>query len=119
MLNQEKVSMVREFINRLHNIDDPAAIVVTIHLFCENALNQLMKQKKKTPDKYITEQSAFIVKLDLCFNMGLINESLFINLVKLNTLRNRCAHKVDVDFNKIDHNYWMGNVEDMIGSDEK
>ncbi|NIK74984.1 hypothetical protein FHS15_000082 [Paenibacillus castaneae] len=119
MVNDEKVPLAREFINRLHKIDDPAAIVVTIHLFCENALNQLMKQKKKTPDKYITEQSAFLVKLDLCYNMGLLNEPMFNNLVKLNTLRNKCAHKVDVDFDKIDHNYWMGNVEDKIGSNEK
>ncbi len=71
-----------------------------------------MKQKKKTPDEYITEQSAFLVKLDLYYSIGLVDEPMFNNLVKLKALRNKCAHKVDVDFDKIDHNYWMGNVED-------
>lgn len=69
MGNNGKVPLVSEFINRLYKIDDPAAIVVTIHLFCDNALNQLINQKKKTPDKYITEQSAFIVTLDLCYKI--------------------------------------------------
>lgn len=110
----ETKSAGQEFIDRLRKIDDPAAIIVTTHLFCENALNELMKAKKKTPGQFIKEDSAFVVKLDLCFNMGLISEELFINLNKLNKLRNKCAHKVHVDFTTIDHNYNMFNTEGKI-----
>lgn len=108
------VKTTEEFISRLKKIGDPSAMIVTIHLFCEHALNELMKVKKRNPGKFITDNSSFVVKLDLCYNMNLINQELFENLVKLNRLRNKCAHTLNVNFSKIDHNY---NTFDIPGVD--
>lgn len=111
---EETKTTVSEFLDRLRKIEDPAAIVVTTHLFCEHAINRLLLEKKKTGNKYIKDKSSFLIRLDLCFNMGLISDEIFYNLIKLNDLRNKCAHNLYVDYSKIDHNYHMFNINEKI-----
>ena len=101
------IPLGQKYLDRLQNIEDPAAIVVTTHLFCEHALNRLLEERKKTPGKFIKDNSSFVVKLDFCYNMGFISQKVFENLIKLNKLRNDCAHSVDVDYSIIDHNYHL------------
>ncbi|MFJ7950351.1 hypothetical protein ACIQZG_02365 [Lysinibacillus sp. NPDC096418] len=106
------------YFERLEKIEDPSALVVTTHAFCEHIINEILAERKKTKtkNKYINNSSSYIVKLDLCYNMNLLDDELFDNLMRLNTLRNKCAHGVNVDFEKIDHNY---NLVDKIFNVEK
>jgi len=39
--------------------------------------------------------------------MNLISDEIFGNLIKLNDLRNKCDHNVQVNFDNIDHNYHL------------
>jgi hypothetical protein len=94
-----------KFLDKLKNIQDNAALVVTIHLYTEYWINRILEDKKKNPGKIVKNDSSYLVKLDFIYNMGFITENIFWNLQKLNKLRNNCAHKLDYDFVGMDCNY--------------
>lgn len=99
------------FVERLTNNSDSLSNIVTIHLFCENAVNILVKAKairvedfsKKSKDgKYIPIlDSNYSTKLYFVFSMGLIEQKLYENLRLLNYWRNKAAHNVHQDIKKL------------------
>lgn len=105
----EQKFIAQKYLGKINNIQDEVAKVVNIHLYTEHVINKIMSRKKKNPNKHIHERSSFIVKLDLLYNMDLIPQELYENINKLNTLRNKCAHNLDYDFEGMDCNYNMTN----------
>jgi len=92
----------QECISRLRYITDPTAFIVTVHLFTEQWLNQILLRFCRHKD--LTDYTYF-QKLEICFAIGKLTEDLFFNLKKLNTLRNRLAHKLDFDLTKVELDY--------------
>lgn len=91
-----------EFLKRLNSITDPIAFILTVHLFTEHWLNQILLKFCLSHD--LTDHR-YSVKLDIVHGMGKLTEDLFHNLSKLNKLRNQVAHKVDFDFTHMDLDY--------------
>ena len=92
----------QECIGRLRAIFDPTAFVVTLHLFTEHWLNQILL--KFCPYGDLTHYN-YYRKLEICHALGKLTEDLFFNLCKLNKLRNQVAHNVDFDLTKMEIDY--------------
>lgn len=80
-------------------MDGPLAIAVSLHLFVEYWLNQLIQAKCPNADTILDDKRnlTFYVKLQLVYGMGLIPERIFSNIKRLNKLRNSYAHNLDFD----------------------
>ena len=99
------------FVERLSNNSDPLSNIVTVHLFCENAINSLIKAKavgvedftkKNRGDSYIPIlDSNYAIKLYFVFSMGLIGQKLYENLRLLNNWRNKAAHNIHENIKKL------------------
>ena len=103
------------FVERISNNSDSLSNIVTIHLFCENAVNSLIKAKavgvedfsrKGKNETYIPIlDSNYATKLYFVFSMGLIDQKLYENLRLLNFWRNKAAHNVHEDIKKFPMNF--------------
>lgn len=102
------------FVERITNNSDSLSNIVTIHLFCENAINSLIKAKavrvedfsKKKDEMYIPIlDSNYSTKLYFVYSMGLIEQKMYENLRLLNYWRNRAAHNVYEDVKKLPMNF--------------
>lgn len=99
------------FVERLSNNSDPLSNIVTVHLFCENAINSLIKAKaigvedftkKNRGDAYIPIlDSNYAMKLYFVFSMGLIEQKLYENLRLLNNWRNKAAHNIHEEIKRL------------------
>ena len=99
------------FVERLSSNSDPLSNIVTIHLFCENAINCLIKAKaigvedltrRSREETYIPIlDSNYATKLYFVFSMGLIDQKLYENLRLLNSWRNKAAHNIHEDIKKL------------------
>lgn len=99
------------FVERLSNNSDPLSNIVTVHLFCENAINCLIKAKaigvedfsKRNRDElYIPIlDSNYSTKLYFVYSMGLIEQKLYENLRLLNHWRNKAAHNIHEEIKRL------------------
>ena len=104
------------FVERVTNNSDSLSNIVTIHLFCENAINSLIKEKaipvedhsRKKDETYIPIlDSNYSTKLYFVYSMGLIDQKIYENLRLLNYWRNRAAHNVYEDIKKFPMNFYI------------
>ena len=102
------------FIERLWNNSDSLSNIVTIHLFCENAINSLIKEKAIRVEDYSRRKdetyipildSDYSTKLYFVYSLGLIEQNLYENLRLLNYWRNKAAHNVYEDIKKFPMNF--------------
>src|SRR5205814_10525740 len=70
-------------ISALRRIQEPVALVVTLHLFTEQWLNLILR---KFCLKFDLSNYVYRRKLEIAFGMGKLSEELFFNLGKLNKL---------------------------------
>lgn len=108
---------LRKFVDRLTDNSDPLSNVVTVHLFCENAINKLINEKavkvknyrKKIKDKSFIPilESNYANKLYFVYSLGLIEELLYENLRLLNFWRNKAAHNVDVNLKELPMDFYV------------
>jgi len=99
------------FVERLTTNSDPLSNIVTVHLFCENAINCLIKakgvgvedySKKNRGDTYIPIlDSNYATKLYFVFSMGFIDHKLYDNLRLLNHWRNKAAHNIHEEIKRL------------------
>lgn len=106
--------VVKIFVERLSNNSDSLSNIVTIHLFCENAINNLIKEKairvedysRKKDETYIPIlDSNYSTKLYFVYSLGLIEQKLYENLRLLNYWRNKAAHNIHEDIKKFPMNF--------------
>ncbi len=84
---------------RLRGLENPLATVLSIHLFTEYLLDQMIRLRSPVAADILKDHRSytFSVKLTLVYHMNLINRPLFRNLRGLNGMRNEYAHEIDVD----------------------
>lgn len=107
------------FVERLTNNSDPLSNIVTVHLFCENAINSLIKAKaigvedfakKNRHETYIPIlDSNYSTKLYFVFSIGLIEQNLYTNLRLLNHWRNKAAHNIHEDIKQFPMEFHIFN----------
>jgi len=96
-----KTVVTRKHAEALATLDNYLAIVLSIHTFVESLLDQMIEAHSPAPPVYRQLRDArefgFAVKLAIALQMRVIDEPLYKNLKRLNELRNRYAHEIDVD----------------------
>ncbi len=95
------------WLHLIQNNKEPLTIIITTHLFVEYGLNHLIESSCKYPSKILGDNNrwTFSLKLELCFQLGLIEEYLYLNIRKLNDIRNEYGHNLDVNFRDLDLNF--------------
>ena len=93
-----------EFILRVRLHDDEVAVILKGHLLVEYLINKIIEQKHATPDKILEKSRNFTFskKLHLVHSMGLLPHYLFENINRINRLRNKLAHSLTFDLDKVD-----------------
>jgi hypothetical protein len=86
----------------LRAIHEPVALIVTLHLFTEQWLNLILG--KFCPHFDLTRYT-YRRKLEIAFAIAKLNQDLFWNLGKLNSLRNKIAHDLAFDLTTMDLDY--------------
>lgn len=107
-MNYEKF-IATAYINRLSRVNDPLAVVVTIHLYTEYWLDRILESACENPNR-LPRQMNYKNKLDIVHSLVSLPDGLHKNLSKLNTLRNKCAHNLDFDFSTADYNYDLSTL---------
>lgn len=94
--------LLDEFLFRLDNCADPITFVLTVHMFSEFWLNQILW--KFCPGADLSRWD-FFKKLELCFALEKLPRPLLVNLQKLNDLRVSAAHDLNFDVTTMDRGY--------------
>ncbi len=102
-----------KYFEKLSLIEEPTTKVLTIHLYTEFWINKLIDLSSPKPQEILNRNLNFSIKLILIYNMGLIPEQLYLNIKKLNKLRNKYAHNLDYEFTKSDLNYVYSNGKNI------
>lgn len=89
--SSDPLKVGRALFRRLSAITDPLAFIVTVHLFTEHWLNEILL--RFCPHEDLTSLR-YADKLRVVKGIGKLPESLSHNLRKLNELRNKVAHKM-------------------------
>jgi len=77
--------------------EDPLGVVIRGHLYVESRLIQLIEEALVDPGAIDLTRLNFPVKLDLAVALGLLSENDKRGYAALNALRNRVAHKADIE----------------------
>ncbi|WP_342605534.1 hypothetical protein [Peribacillus sp. FSL E2-0159] len=99
-----KKFILSSYLDRLNEIRDPLAQVITIHLFSEYWLDRILISICTNPNS-LPNQINYKQKLDIVHSLVQLPDGLHKNLSKLNRLRNQCAHNLELNFSNADYNY--------------
>ena len=95
------------WLHLIQNKKEPLTFVITTHLFVEYGLNYLIESNCKNPSKILEDNNrwTFAMKLEICYQMNLIEDYLYLNIRKLNDIRNKYGHNLTVNFREVDLNF--------------
>jgi hypothetical protein len=91
--SQNPQEIGNELIRRMNMQTDTHSLILTIHLFTEHWLNQILL--KFCPSHKLTDHLEYEQKLRVCYAIGKLTEEIFFNLQKFNELRNKISHRID------------------------
>ncbi|MGW5218642.1 hypothetical protein ACWEQA_12305 [Nocardia sp. NPDC004085] len=77
------------------NLKEPALLMVRMHLWIEHALIGLIENSVPSPEFLNLSRLSFPQKVDLAAAYGYIDHDLVPMLYKINSLRNKVAHRLD------------------------
>ena len=110
-----------EKINNWHFLErhNTVEYIVITHLYVEHGIDYLIFKKCKNKNKILDDNRtySFAVKLNLCFEMELISETLYKYIKVLNLIRNKLVHNLDVDYITLKNNLTkiVGNTMFLTG----
>jgi len=81
-------------------IENPIGYLVYTHLLVEHAIDYIIFKKCKNQKKI--QNKNFATKADLLYKMELLPEWIYYNISKMNKLRNRLVHDLEVNYENID-----------------
>ena len=85
--------------------EDEMSPILKGHIFIEKILETLISKNMLNPNPFFRTRRSYILKLDIAFAMGLINEKYYSAFRAINNIRNNYAHK---------HNYVV-TIEELSG----
>lgn len=87
-----------EELKAANNHYEPLGSVVVLHLYVEYCINYLIENHCQNSKRLLDHSNVtFSIKLEIVFALGLIPEWLYINIRKLNKIRNGYSHNLDFD----------------------
>jgi len=105
-----------DYIELLRHHEDELGLVIKGHLLIEYLLNKIIDKKFKKA-KLILEDSrsfTFSVKLKILYSLGIIPTYIYQNISFINKIRNRLAHTLNIDFDKIEFIFWKQDKSTII-----
>lgn len=108
--------IVYEYIVSLRYHEDELGLIVKGHLLIEYVINKIIEKKCKDPKVILLNQQnyTFLIKLQIVFSMGLLPQSIYKNIKRVNRIRNELAHNLEPKYDKIDFEF----VRDAVTSEE-
>ncbi len=96
--------------------DNPVGYIVITHLYVEHGLDFLIYKNCKNQKRILKDHRtySFAVKLDLCYEMGLLSDFHYENIKTLNSLRNKIVHNLDVDYKTLKLHFTASTGEKMF-----
>lgn len=98
-LNLKQAAEEKQIILSEMQNEETLVVILRLHLYAEKELESVLKSIFVNPQKYIGENYTFINKLDLIYNLGYMEKTLYDAVLKLNWVRNKLAHKLDYEKN--------------------
>lgn len=80
------------------NADDPLQIIVRGHLYVESAMISLIESNLPNPTGIDFTKFNFHQKLEIAVALGLVKSDECHSLLQLNSLRNKLAHNLHIEF---------------------
>jgi hypothetical protein len=104
------------YIARLRYHEDELGLVVKGHLFIEFVINQMILKRCKSPKTILEDHRSypFSVKLQIVYSMGLLPHPIYLNIRRVNKIRNQFAHNLEIDVNKIDFKFHRDDGKEVI-----
>lgn len=105
--------LLESFVGMLNTTKEPLVVIIKSHLYTEYWIDVIIKDRTKNPSKIF--RWSYANKLEFIYNLNVIPTELYQNLLKLNQLRNQCAHNLNFDFTSISHddyNFW--NLDEVM-----
>ena len=95
--NSDDISF--EYIAHLKNQEDGLGLIIKWHLLIEFVINRIILQKCKRPKKILDDHRSypFSVKLQLVYSMELLPNHIYLNIQRINKIRNALAHNLEVE----------------------
>lgn len=90
-----ELSFDRKRFRKRLEIKDRLTQVITTHLFLEHIANDFLEQQFKIKGLIRLERWGLLQKIQLLRALGVLSETIFNCIVRINSLRNRAAHKHD------------------------
>lgn len=88
------INLIHEFDESINAKNDLLIFVLRFHLLAENMLERIIKGALPRGANLINKSRlSFAQKLAVVDALGIIDENLVVSLDRLNSLRNKCAHK--------------------------
>jgi hypothetical protein len=81
---------------------DMLSMVIRGHLYLEHALIQMLVDAMQKPNENLVRRMNFPTKLDMCIALGLLTEEWRAPVSRVNEMRNRVAHRLDIQFTKVE-----------------
>jgi hypothetical protein len=96
-----------EYVSRIRYHEDILGIVLKGHLLIEYVLDLFINKGMKQPKPILSDHRSFSfsIKSRLVYETGMINESIFENVVRINRIRNELAHNLSINEGKIDFQF--------------
>lgn len=98
-LNLKQAAEEKQIILSEMQNEETLVVILRLHLYAEKELESVLKSIFVNSQKYIGENYTFINKLDLIYNLGYMEKTLYDAVLKLNWVRNKLAHNLDYEKN--------------------
>ena len=123
--NAKKNLLGGDYLSELFLHQHPLVLVLTMHLFVEAFLDEIIKRKFHDSKRLFQRREfTFSFKLDLLKSKNYLDEALFRDISLLNSLRNKYSHKLtfgigEFDFSQFtycqDVYQWIQHYDDGLG----
>lgn len=97
--------------------DNPLFIIVRGQLYCESALERLIKNGAKNIDCLEIDRYSYTLKLQICTGFGLIPENLKATLEKLGDYRNKYVHRIDFSISEKEQRDLLNTFKGSLSDD--
>jgi len=91
-----------QYLLSLRHHEEEVGLVLKGHLFIEYVLNQIIRKQFKSSGTILKDPRSytFSVKLQMIYSTGYLPPYLFLNIRRINRLRNHLAHNLTLDLNE-------------------
>lgn len=93
---------------------DMLSMVIRGHLYLEHALIQMLVEAMVAPNEALVRRMNFPTKLDMCIALGLLHSDWREPVARVNEMRNRVAHRLNMQFSNAEKDALFGMFPPLV-----